>query len=44
MIITLSFSEMDDHLATIDMGQNRHGPKIGGGCYAPFCEGSWVPI
>jgi len=32
-------AEMGDSLATIDMGR-----KVGGGCCAPFREGSWVPI
>jgi len=32
-------AEMGNHLATTDMGQ-----KVGGGCYAPFCGGRWVPI
>jgi len=27
-----------------DRGHNRHGPKTGGGCCAPFAGGSWVPV
>jgi len=28
----------------VDRGHNRHGPKRGEGCCAPFPGGSWVPV